>query len=77
MSGLTTEKSALEAQRDGLAADLEQARASLSSRAREVETVTELLDKMDREYRDLQVKFLEQHNAPHTPPASRSERQDD
>lgn len=77
VSGLTADKSALEAQRDRLSADLEQARASLSSRAREVETVTELLEKMDREYRDLQGKYLEQHSAPHTPHASRGAREGD
>jgi len=37
-----------------------QARTQVSSRIREVETVTELLDKMDREYRDLQVVFNKQ-----------------
>jgi len=37
-----------------------QARTQVSSRIREVETVTELLDKMDREYRDLQVVFYKQ-----------------
>lgn len=69
MSELTTGKAALETQRDSLAAEVEHARATLVSKIKEVETVTDLLDKMDHEYRDLQGKFLNEHHgaAPHTP----------
>eukprot|EP00802_Teleaulax_amphioxeia_P002899 Tamp_02902.p1 GENE.Tamp_02902~~Tamp_02902.p1 ORF type:complete len:1275 (+),score=395.64 Tamp_02902:191-3826(+) len=83
MSELTTAKAAAETQRDRLEAELEHARATLVSKIKEVETVTELLDKMDHEYRELQGKFLQEHHdaAPHTPapqtPAARSGPEDD
>ena len=83
VSELTTGKAAAETQRELLAAELEHARATLVSKIKEVETVTDLLDKMDQEYRDLQGKFLQEHrgSAPHTPapqtPAARGGPEDD
>ena len=62
-AGLQAENAAREAERDRLALDLEQARCERAARAKEVETVTDLLDKLDREYRQLQSKFLNQHSA--------------
>ena len=64
LAGLAAEKAALQSDRDWLKADLEHTQTSLSSRVKELETMTELLDKMDREYRDLQSKFLNTHASP-------------